>query len=73
MSAPNTVTALALLTGALEKAMKVGDLLRRCQAEGRSPTPEEVQAFVDEDDAARARLQAAIDAAKTPSGPSAAG
>jgi hypothetical protein len=59
------LTVLEIMLSAMDKAVKAGSLLRQCQAEGRTPTPEEVQVFFEEDDAARARLQSAIDAAKS--------
>lgn len=63
-TAANTLVAIDLMLGALDKAAKAGNLLRQCQLEGRAPTQEEVQAFIDEDDAARARLQRAIEDAQ---------
>lgn len=60
----NPAVALDLLLGALDKATKAGNLLRTCQQQGRAPTQEEIQAFIDDDDAARERLQSAIEDAR---------
>ncbi len=57
---------LSVILTAIDKAAKASALLRQCQAEGRAPTQAEIQVFVDDDDAARDRLQAAIDAANAP-------
>lgn len=64
MSAATTSALISLMLGALDKAAKAGTLLRTVQAEGRHPTPAEIEVFLQDDDVARDNLQAAIDAAK---------
>jgi hypothetical protein len=66
---PATANNLLLLTSTLLdlglKIVQATALLQRTQAEGREPTDAEMLSMSGLDDAARARLQAAIDA-RTP-------
>lgn len=60
----NTDQALTLLIALLSQANEIGRLIRQAQAEGRDITDAELDALAIEDDAARARLAAAIEAAR---------
>jgi hypothetical protein len=67
MSTSNNAAALvSLVLGLLGRASAAGALLTKTRAEDRQPTDEEMKAFYDADDQARANLQAAIDQAKAP-------
>ena len=55
-------TAIALLLANLTRLTEFGAAISRAHSEGRTLTKEEVDAFRAADDAARARLQAEIDA-----------
>ena len=60
---------VTLLLGLVDRAAAAGALLAKTRAEGRQPTAEELDGLFAEDDAARAKLQAAIELAKsTPGG-----
>jgi len=59
----NALALLALLLQYSDKVIAIGKLLQTAQSEGRDITTAELDALFADDDAARARLQAAIDAA----------
>lgn len=59
----NAAALVTLLLGLLDRAAAIGVLLSKANAEGRDVTDAELDALGASDDAARARLQAAIDAA----------
>lgn len=59
----NALTATSLLLQLLTQATALGNLIRTAQSEGRDITAAELDALAADDDAARARLQSAIDAA----------
>lgn len=64
MGATNAIALLALLLQYGEKVAQITGLLNTAAKEGRDVTDAELDALMGDDDAARARLQAAIDAAK---------
>lgn len=57
----NTAQALQLLISLLNQGAALGALIRKAQQEGRDITAFELDQLAEGDDAARARLQAAID------------
>lgn len=61
----NAIALIALLLQYSDKISEIGALLTKAQTEGRDVTAAELDALFGEDDAARAALQAAIDAAKS--------
>lgn len=62
----NVTIALQLLIAGLQEAQNLGNAIARAKAEGREDlTDEEVATFAGADDAAKARLQAKIDALPT--------
>lgn len=65
MNPTNVLVATNLLLDLLMKAQVVSVALQRAHSEGRDLTDDEMKQFVAGDDAARARLQAAIDAKTT--------
>jgi hypothetical protein len=60
----NALILLQLLTQLIGQADAIGKLLAQAHGEGRDISTAELDALFANDDAARARLQAAIDAAK---------
>lgn len=64
MSSESTVVAINLLLQILTQAQGLTALIQKARAEGRDVTDEELDALVDADDAARARLDTAIAHAK---------
>lgn len=60
----NALILTNLLLGLLDRQQQIANLLRTAQSEGRDVTAEELDALFADDAAARAQLQAAIDAAK---------
>jgi hypothetical protein len=60
----NAIALLGLLLTYSDKVTQMGTLLNKANAENRDVTDAELDALLADDDAARARLQAAIDAAK---------
>lgn len=65
MNPTNALVVTNMLLDLLMKAQTVSVALQRAHSEGRDLTDAEMQQFVAVDDAARARLQAAIDARTT--------
>jgi hypothetical protein len=59
----NALILTNLLLGLIDRSAQIGSLLSKAQAEGRDITAEELDALFATDAAARAELQAAIDAA----------
>lgn len=59
----NALILTNLLLGLIDRSAQIGSLLAKAQAEGRDITAEELDALFATDAAARAELQAAIDAA----------
>lgn len=59
----NSAAAIELLLQLINAAGPVSAAIRQAQSEGRALTAEELQAAFDQDDKARDRLVAAIDAA----------
>lgn len=59
----NALILTNLLLGLLDRSAQIGALLSKAQAEGRDITGDELDALFATDAAARAELQAAIDAA----------
>ncbi len=59
-----TDLALTLLIAALNHAAEIGALISKARLEGRDISDAELDTLVAADAAARAKLQAAIDAAK---------
>lgn len=64
----NAIALLALLLQYSDKVTQIGNLIRTAQTENRDVTDAELDALFAEDDAARAALQAQIDAAKATDG-----
>ena len=60
----NVDLLLTLLITALNRASEIGMLIDKARREGRDVSEAELDALFAQDDAARAELQAAIDAAK---------
>jgi hypothetical protein len=60
----NAALAIQLLLSLLDRAGQIGALINTAQSQGRDITKEELDALASADDDARAKLQAAIDAAK---------
>lgn len=60
----NALLITQLLLEITKQAQGFAGLLAKAQAEGRDVTDEELNSLVSADDAARARLQALIDARK---------
>ena len=58
----NVDLLLTLLITALNRASEIGLLIDRARSEGRDVTEAELDALFSQDDAARAELQAAINA-----------
>ena len=58
----NTAAAIELLLQLINASGPVSAAIRQAQAEGRTLSREELQAAFDQDDAARDRLVAAIEA-----------
>jgi len=56
--------ALELMLAALNHANQIGALISRARAEGRDISPAELDGLRAADDAAKLKLQQAIDAAK---------
>jgi RNA:NAD 2'-phosphotransferase (TPT1/KptA family) len=56
----NALVALDLVISLMVRAQQIADLIRQAQAQGRNLTDQELDAIVAENDAARARLAAAI-------------
>ena len=61
---PNVLAALDLAAVLAARVLALVQAATTAAGEGRDLTPDELQSFVDADDAARDRLQAKIDAAK---------
>jgi hypothetical protein len=60
----NALALITLLLQYSDKITQIGALLTKAHSEGRDVTAAELDALFGADDAARAALQAAIDAAK---------
>jgi hypothetical protein len=60
----NALALITLLLQYSDKITQIGSLLTKAHSEGRDVTAAELDALFGADDAARAALQAAIDAAK---------
>lgn len=60
----NSAAAIELLLQLINAAGPVSALIRQAQAEGRPLTREELQSAFSQDDTARDRLEAAIQAAE---------
>lgn len=64
MGTESTVVAINLLLQILTQAQGLTALISKARAEGREVSSDELDALVDADDAARARLDAAIQRVK---------
>lgn len=60
----NTELAITLLLDVLARANSIGALINKARSEKRDVTGDELVALASQDDAARGKLQAAIDAAR---------
>jgi len=60
----NAELAITLLLGLLDRAQAIGNLINQARAEKRDITDAELDKLASDDDQARARLKAAIDAAR---------
>jgi hypothetical protein len=60
----NAELAITLLLGLLDRAQAIGTLINQARAEKRDITDAELDKLTSDDDQARARLKAAIDAAR---------
>lgn len=65
MNPQNLNLAITLALTLIEKAAAISKAIRAAEAEGRDLTSDELQAFQDQDAAARDALQAAIDKARS--------
>jgi len=63
---PGVVIAMNLIMQLIDRAGTIGALIQKAQTEKRDITPAELDALAVQDDAARAKLVAAIAAARTP-------
>jgi hypothetical protein len=59
----NLLAVTGLLITAVQQAAQLGALIQAARAQGRDVTDEELEALRTQDDAARAQLQSAINAA----------
>lgn len=61
---PNIILAVQLLTTLFERGAAIAALMNKAQAEKRDITSAELDALAAQDDAAKAKLDAAIKAAR---------